>query len=284
MSQLKAPSKKINVFFPSTFLIILLSCKSDQPVVNIVNSGQTVSERISPPSGYKWVNEEINSFGAYLQQLELETAGSKIVDYKNQPISNQQEHVAILSIDIGNKDLQQCADAVIRLRAEYLWAQKRYDEIAFHFTSGDLCTWNDYKMGIRPVVSGNKVTFKKSAAKDDSYSSFRKYLDLIFMYAGTISLNKETVRVTSNSQIKAGDILVTPGSPGHALIIVGCAVHSNGDRVYLLAQGYTPAQSIHIITNPYNNAINPWYDLNVNKSPTVTARYTFKETNIRRFK
>ena len=127
------------------------------------------------------------------------------------------------------------------------------------------------------------MTFVKEAAEDDSYESFRKYLDVVFTYAGTISLDKETAPVKNNNQIKTGDILVTPGSPGHAVIIVGRAKGKNGDVVYLLAQGYTPAQSIHIITNPCGDGINPWYTLNVNNGRTVTARYLFEKTNLRSF-
>jgi hypothetical protein len=186
--------------------------------------------------------------------------------------------------DIGNKDLQQCADAVIRLRAEYLFKQKRYDEIKFQFTNGDVFRWNDYKKGIRPkLINSNKVAFEQVANYDDSYKGFRNYLDIIFMYAGSISLNRETSVVKENSKISTGDILITPGSPGHVVIIVGRAKNSNNETVYLLAQGYTPAQSIHVLKNPNDKKINPWYSLDVDKSPTATARYLFKETNIRSF-
>jgi hypothetical protein len=258
--------------------------KSKEVEVNVNVNGNTLRKRIPPPKGFEWVEEKPGSFAEFLQNVPLKKPGSKILDYEKRPISNQYEHVAVLDYDVGNKDLQQCADAVIRLRAEYLYKQKRFDEIKFHFTNGDVFAWNDYKNGIRPkLVSNTQVAFVKVADKDDSYKAFRKYLDTVFMYAGTISLNNETKKVKSNNAIKAGDILITPGSPGHAVIIAGRAKNKKGEYVYLLAEGYTPAQSIHVITNPFNSSINPWYRLDVNEHPTITARYLFDKTNIRTF-
>ena len=90
------------------------------PTIPLNRTGKTIKERITPPAGYTWVTEKEGSFGAFLQDVKLEADGSPILDYNGQPISNQSEHVAILNYDVGNKNLQQCADAVIRLRAEYL--------------------------------------------------------------------------------------------------------------------------------------------------------------------
>ena len=126
------------------------------------------------------------------------------------------------------------------------------------------------------------MSFAKTISDDDSYQNFRKYLDAVYNYAGTISLNKETTSIINDEDIK-GNIIVTPGSPGHALIIVGMANNINNESVYLLAEGYTPAQSIHIITNAGED-INPWYKLSTKNNETITARYTFLPTNIRRFK
>lgn len=265
--------------------ILLLGCKNDNSSIEINSSGLTLLERVKAPKGYDWIPEERGSFGEFLQNTKLKKGGSPILDFRQNPISNQSEHVAIMDYDIGEKDLQQCADAVIRLRAEYLYQQKRFDDISFHFTNGDAFSWNDYKIGIRPVlISSTQIAFKKNAKEDDSYKSFRNYLDAVFMYAGTISLNKETIGISDNKKIKTGDFIVTPGSPGHAVIIVGRAQNKQGEIIFLLAQGYTPAQSIHVITNPFDGEINPWYKLDVLKSPTITARYAFVKTNIRTFK
>jgi hypothetical protein len=254
------------------------------PHVRINNSESSILKRIDAPDGYQWVKELSGSFGEFLQQTALKQHGSSVLDYSGRPIHNQSEHIAVLDYEVGNQDLQQCADAAIRLRAEYLFENNRQEEIGFHFTSGHYFSWNDYKKGIRPIVeNGNRVSFNNVAAFDDSYRSFRKYLNTIFAYAGSISLNKETKAVRNNDNIQSGDMLITPGSPGHVVMIVGRAKNNQGNMIYLLAQGYTPAQSIHIITNPFNRQINPWYTLSTHISPTRTARYTFQQTNIRSF-
>ncbi|MDR4893386.1 MULTISPECIES: DUF4846 domain-containing protein [unclassified Chryseobacterium] len=243
----------------------------------------TIRERFSPPEGYEWIDEKPDSFGYFIENFKLKPYDSPILKYDGTPISTQHLHEAVFDIDTGNKDLQQCADAAIRMRAEYLYKAKKFNEIKFHFTSGDLLSWNDYKNGTRAFVSGNSVSFRKTAAFDDSYGSFRNYLDLIFNYAGTISLNKETKPVTRNSNLKTGDILITPGSPGHIVFITGVCKNQKGERLYLLSEGFTPAQSVHVLSNPFNPYFTPWYDLDIHAEETKTARYFFKPTNFRSF-
>src|SRR5690606_8747477 len=137
--------------------------KAAESLVKINQHKITIKERFSPPKDYKWVDEKSDSFGYFIENFKLKSYGSPVLKYDGTPVSTQHLHEAVFDIDTGNKDLQQCADAVIRLRAEYLYKVKRYDEIKFHFTSGDLLSWNDYKNGTRAFVSGNSVSFRKTA-------------------------------------------------------------------------------------------------------------------------
>lgn len=43
-----------------------------------------------------------------------------------------------------------------------------------------------------------------------------------------------------------------------------------------------PAQDIHILRNP-DAKLSLWYELDVNAPQTVTAKYIFKPTSIKRF-
>ena len=290
--------KKLIILFP---LIILYHCQKStdlkseskendstappkiKNLKNINIDKNTIRERFSPPENYIWVEEKPDSFGFFLENLKLKKYGSPILKYDGTEIATQDLHAAIFDIDTGTKDLQQCADAVIRLRAEYLFKTKKFDEIKFHFTSGDLMKWNDYKNGTRAFVNGNFVQFRKTENFDDSYANFRKYLDLIFNYAGTISLYKETQPILRNEDLKTGDFIITPGSPGHIVFISGVAKNKAGKKLYLLSEGYTPAQSIHLLKNPFDPKISPWYELEVNSRFARTARYLFEPGNFRSF-
>lgn len=244
----------------------------------------TIKTRFQPPKGYVWERYPAGSFQKYLSEFKLKPEGLPLRDYRDLPVPHQFYHAAILDIEVGNKDLQQCADAWIRLYAEYLWEQKRYDEISFEFTSGQMMPWNDYKKGIRTTEIGDKVRFHQSAKASDTYDTFRQYLNLIFQYAGTISLDRESVPVATQKDIQVGDIIITPGSPGHAVFIVGSAKNATGKRVFLLAQSFMPAQDIHILKNPNQPSLSPWYHLDINAPKLRTAKYLFSPLVIKRFR
>lgn len=60
------------------------------------------------------------------------------------------------------------------------------------------------------------------------------------------------------------------------------AINEEGEKCYLLAQGYMPAQDFHILKNPANS-LNPWYYESDLEYPIQTPQYTFEEGSIRRW-
>ena len=267
------------VVFQNSFSQIYVTT---QPL-EIDQTKSTIRTRFNPPKGFSWVQQEPGSFSEFLTNFPLHPPNLPVRDFTGVPIEEQQHHVAILKIDVGEKNLQQCADAWIRLYAEYLWLNQRFDDIGFEFTSTQFFAWDDYKIGYRTKEVNKKVSFINTGKFDDSYESFQNYLEVIFRYAGTISLDVESNLVKDNASIKAGDFLIKPGSPGHSVIIVGVARNVAGKKLYLLAESYMPAQDIHILVNHKNPKLSPWYELDVNAPQTVTAKYIFKPTSIKRF-
>lgn len=212
----------------------------------------------------------------FLQHLPEKKA--PIVDYTGKPISNQAKHFSILDYDVGTADLQQCADALIRLRSEYLFSQHKCNEIGFHFCSGQYYSFNMYCKGLRPKANGNKVNFVSAKPADSTHQALRDYLNFVYAYASTISLCKE---LKAADDFETGTVIIFPGSPGHTCIITDEAITSNGEKIYKLAEGYMPAQSIYILSNPYDESINPWYRLN--KKEILTASCDFKSFQLKKF-
>lgn len=245
-------------------------------------NGTTIKTRFNPPKKFTRIVTNPHTFGHYLQNFPLKPHDAKVHLYNGNLKYRQDVHAAVLDIDVGKRDLQQCADATMRLRAEYLYQQKQYDKISFNFTNGFKATYAKWRMGYRIKVSGNKVTWVKTATPSVSYTSFRKYLNMVFSYAGTLSLEKELPSVALND-LEIGDIFIQGGSPGHAIIVVDMAKNELGEKVFLLAQSYMPAQEIHILKNPNATAISPWYSLQ-NLDKLITPEWIFSKKDIKKFK
>ena len=196
---------------------------------------------INPYEGFRRVKVPEGSFAEFLRNYKLKEDWA-IYDYTGKKLEMQVQFgcFAVLDIDIGTRDLIQCADAVMLLRAEYLYSQKRYKEIHFNSVSGKRMNYLDYVNG------------------DYSYAKFRKYIDYVAAYASTLSLVKE-MKPRKIEDVQIGDVFIVGGSPGHAMIVVDMAVDKDGNRALLFAQGMLPAQSIHVVTNLEHGEDSPWY-------------------------
>ncbi len=245
------------------------------------DDARSLAERIAPPPGYQRAPVADKSFPAFLRDLPLKTGTPPVHLYDGRDKGNQSAHAAVIDLDVGPTDLQQCADSVIRLRAEFLYAEKRWSELAFHATSGDLIDFDHFRRGDRVVVRHNRVTWQHEAAPNDDYATFRAFLDVIFEYAGTHSLAKEMSAVADSAPINAGEVFITGGFPGHVVLVLDRATNpDSGETVFLLGQGYMPAQDFQLLKNPKDAALSPWYKAT---TPLNTPEWVFAAGSRRRF-
>ncbi|HEY8970980.1 MAG TPA: DUF4846 domain-containing protein, partial [Puia sp.] len=111
---------------------------------------------------------------------------------------------------------------------------------------------------------------------------FDEYLLTVFSYCGTLSLERQLTPVTHFGDILPGDVLIRGGSPGHAMLVIDMVEDAAGNKVYLLAQSYMPAQDIHVVINPVEGKQSPWYSIPKDTS-IITPEWTFYTSQLRRW-
>ncbi|MCB1166928.1 MAG: DUF4846 domain-containing protein [Leptospiraceae bacterium] len=243
---------------------------------------------IATPSGFERIEAPPGSFSYFMRNLAL-LEDNRVHLYDGRLKRNQSAQYRVVDLDVGNRDLQQCADAIIRIRAEYFFKTNQKSRIVFHFTSGDQSSYEQWARGYRPIISGSKVSFVRRASVSHSYENFKSYLWNLFTYAGTISLRMDSLSV---QKPQIGDFFLQSGSPGHAVLILDAAKRqSDGKLIYLLGQSYMPAQQFHVLRNPSSDAFAPsndsnegvWYSLDATV-PLETPEWTFPAGSLRRWR
>ena len=241
--------------------------------------GNTIFTRFITPKGYKRVETAEGSFADFIGNYPLEPDGTP-VHYFDKREKGGDGHAAVFSMEVAEEDLQQCADSIMRIYAEYLYKSGNEDKISFKFVDGFVCDYNHWKQGYRVKFADDKPYWEKKTDADNSEETFKKYLRIVFAYSSTLSMENESTPVDI-SQLKVGDIFIKGGSPGHVVMVADICENEAGEKAFLLAQGFMPAQSFHIIKNPAHSE-DPWYYESEVKYPFRTQNYTFDEGSLRR--
>lgn len=200
--------------------------------------------RFPAPAGFTRVVVAPESFAAWLRGLPLHPERTEVLAYDGRPLSRPA--IAIVALDVGRRDVQQCADSILRLHAEYLWSHGQGPRAAYHFTSGDRSTFAAWSKGERFKVKGSKVQRISGGPRGIGHGAYRDWLMHLFTYAGTQSLRLDSDLVGARPY-QAGDFFVQPGGPGHAVVILDIAEDTSGRRVALVGQGFMPAEDFHVL-------------------------------------
>ncbi len=261
---------------PSAEVSVQEEAKEPGDTALILPEGKTLETRFAAPKGYTRIPAGENSLATFLREYGLKEADAPLLLYDGTKKPRQDVHAAIFTLPVTERDLQQCADSVIRVWAEYYYQTGQYEKIRFHFTNGFLCDYSKWIQGYRVQVNGNEVSWEKRGAYDDSYGTFENYLNTVFCYAGTLSLDTYDTVSVDLEDMDAGDMLLKGGSPGHVVMVVDVCENDQGKKAFLLGQGYMPAQEFHVVKNPAHEE-DPWYYEEEMTFPVKTAEYTFDD-------
>lgn len=222
------------------------------PAVDINPKGMTVETRIGLPEGYERVPVKAGSYEDFYRKLPLKPDGTAVYYYNGQK-KEWSCHVAVYDFPQLKDDLLQCADACMKMRAEYYYSKGEYNKIGFNAESGVYMPFSKYVDGYRLTGSGWKGGYAKGASRE----IFDEYLRVVYSYASTRSLAKELLPVKIED-LKIGDVFVKSGSPGHSVFVTDMAVNKKtGQKIMLLGQGYMPAQDLHIVESM--DDVSPWF-------------------------
>lgn len=241
---------------------------------------------IQTPSEFTRLSVVPNSYQSWLRNLPLKPKGSVVKLWNGEQKYRQDIHVSVVDLDFIGQNLQQCVDAIIRLRSEYLWSTKRVKGLGFTYTCcSDPVTWDKWREGWRTKIFQEKGRWKyswvHSKKPDNSYQNFRKYLFNIMMYAGTQSLSRDMQKINAND-VQIGDAYVQGGAPGygHGVLILDMAQSASGEKIMLLGQSYNPAEEFNILKS--DDDVSPWFRVDFGEE-LVTPQWTFLKEHARRF-
>jgi len=257
------------------------SLPDESPAIYGCADDPTIQNCIATPKNFIRKAVEEKSFESYLRNLKLKPKGELVAYYNGTFKRNNNVYAYAVDQEIGKKDLHQCADAIMRLKADYHWDRKEYDKIHFNLTNGFNVPYKKWMNGQRVIVKGNKTFWNNGNTYSNTYTDFWKYLEFIFTYAGTASLEKELSPKSLNEAV-AGDVFIQGGHPGHAILILDEALHPDtNEKIFLLGQSYMPAQQMQVLINPNDRSLSPWYRLNTER--IITPEWTFSQNDLKAF-
>ena len=250
--------------------------------IPLVSFGQeTIETKYNPPEGFERIYND--GYSKFLRQFPLKK-DNIVKFYNGGEKTNNDIWDAVFDYDIGKGDLHQCADAVLYMRANFLFKQGLTENLYYNFVSGFKAKYSDYITQYYKIEGNNVSLVSRNNILKDNPETLSKWLRQIYSYANTWSIDTYDSSPVNILEMKPGDFFIKSNPPpatGHAINVVDVIVNkTNSKKMYMLSQSYMPAQETHILINPLNGSV--WYALDEFKD-IVTPEWSFTVNQLKRF-
>ena len=216
---------------------------------------------IPVPDGYERV--EGGEYAMFLRSLPLKGRGAKVQFYTGEVKLFDVINYAVVDIPLLS-NAEQCADVCMRIRAEYLFKKGLYDSIHFNAVSGQILRYDG----------------------GHDRKAFEQYLCNVYDVANTFSLSRE-LKQRALKDIQPGDIFIYSAEDrdgaayGHAVTVMDVAQNRKScQKAFLLAQGFLPARSIHVMRNLENLSLSPWFILEDDAETLTLSGFSFEANEL----
>lgn len=225
----------------------------------------TVGEAFPPPDGYRRIEVSPGSFGAYLRRLEVLPDTARIRYYNGAINGNWDRGYRVLNLPfLFQQDLEQCADVAYRLYCEFLRSVGLDSLIVFRLQNGQKLSWLEWSGGTRLEYDPSRDRHRVVASEPDtSRTSFNDFLYYLFYWAGSAAMKSYLHPVAEGRDLRVGDLIVqnVTGAMGHVSIILDICRNADSDWLYLIANGWTPAQTPFVRMPESGQGIGYWFTL-----------------------
>jgi len=229
-----------------------------------VATAANVVETFSAPAGYTRVAADSGSFTHYLRQLNILPDTAKVRRFDGSAVTSWPRSVRVLDLPfLFHSDLEQCADVGYRLFSDYARSTGLDSLLHFKLQNGQAIYWNRWKRGkhLRYDARHDRH-ITTGASPDSSDGAYLNFLHYLFQWTGSAAM-KAYLKPVAEDQLQPGDVIVqnTTGGMGHVSIIIDKCVNLRGDALYLIANGWTPAQTPFIWKAEEGNGSGYWFTI-----------------------
>ncbi len=233
-------------------------------IIAVSARGEDLTTLYPEPLGYRRVAVEAGSFAEYVRHLAVLPDTASVRYYDGRQVQQWPGSPRVIDMPfLFRTDVEQCADMALRLVSEYFWETGKADSLAFRLQNGQEISWREWSVGrrLRYDAESDRHVVSQDAA-DSSRTAFEEFLYYLFHWTGSVALKRDLRRIAA-SELQPGDLIVqnTSGAMGHVSVILDAAVNDDGERLYLIANGWTPAQSMFIRQPQAGEGSDGWFTL-----------------------
>ena len=252
--------------FVMVVIVCLFACAGLWCVFSVTKSNPWNADCVGDipvPAGYKRVDAQKGDYTSFLRSLPLKPRGSMVQLYTGGNARLQFLSTGVVDMKLIS-NYEQCADATMRIRAEFFYKNGRYGNICF------------------TDVNGKKMRYQGGKNR----ASFESYMRKVYGMCSTYSLYRET-KPRDILDVKPGDVLVYPAKQGrkygHAVLVADVAKNKAGKVAIMCIEGNTPAREFHIVRNSANPLRNPWFLIDKDDENIWISAFRFNRDELRHY-